>query len=387
MAKLSAIKVKTAPPGVYPDGAGLYLCVTPSGARSWIYRFSWQGRRPEMGLGSLADVSLAEAREAAQEARRQVKAGTNPIEARRAAKLAGAVGKTFGDVADAFFKAKQAEYGNPKYREMTRIALTRTVANLRPLPVDAVDTAAIMSVLRPLWLETPKTARRVREKVEAVLDYAAVHGLRQGDNPSRWRGHLEHLLPSNTGSEGNHPALPYKDAPAFYAELRSKGGTLPLALEFLILTAARSGEARGARWDEINFAESLWTIPAARMKAKNAHTVPLPPRAVEILREMERQRDGYLIFPGSGKTGEIASQSLGALLDRMGLKGKASVHGFRSTFRDWAGDRTEFPREVAEAALAHRVGNVVEQAYRRGSALEKRRELMTAWENYLRGEK
>jgi integrase len=242
-------------------------------------------------------------------------------------------------------------------------------------------------VLRPLWTKTPKTARRVREKIEAVLDYAAVHGLRQGDNPARWRGCLEHLLPANTTGGGNHPALPYKEVSDFYAKLRAREGVLYRALEFAILTAARSGEVRGARWSEIDFDENMWTIPAARMKAKSAHEIPLSPRAVEILREMEAFRDGDLVFPGGGKGGEIASQSLGALLDRMGLKGRASVHGFRSTFRDWAGDRTDSPREVAEAALAHRVGNVVEQAYRRGSALEKRRELMSTWEIYLRGEK
>ncbi|MEK8123539.1 Arm DNA-binding domain-containing protein [Methylocystis sp. IM4] len=241
--RLTAAKVRTAGPGVYPDGLGLYLCVSDSGSKSWIYRFSWQGRRPEMGLGSLIDVSLADAREAALEARRQVKAGINPIDAKRASKSAGVAGKTFGDAADAFFAAKQSEYSNAKYREMTRLALTRTVAAIRPLPVDRVDTEAVLSVLRPLWLETPKTARRVREKIEAVLDYASVHKLREGDNPARWRGHLEHLLPRHDKrANGHHAALPYKDAPGFFAQLGGVEGVAPRALEFTILTAARTGK-------------------------------------------------------------------------------------------------------------------------------------------------
>ncbi len=375
---LTQRKVETAPAGNYSDGGGLYLCVSRAGAKTWVFRFSWQGRRPEMGLGRVYDVPLEEARELARIARRNVAAGINPIEARKAERPRL---ETFGRVADQFYESKKPTFTNEKYAEGVRLNLTRDAAGLRGRPIDSVDTAAVLAVLKPIWLETPKKARQVREKIENVLDYAAAHGLRSGENPARWRGHLAHLLPSNRGGEGHHAAMSYARAPAFYAKLRETPGKVARVIEFVMLTAGRSGEILNATWDEIDQSGRLWTIPASRMKMKNAHEVPLSPRAVEILKEMRALGGAGYIFPGAVKGKPYSNQAVARILK--GIAGDVTLHGFRSCFRDWVGDETSYPREIAEFALAHRVGNAVEAAYRRKSALEKRRELMSAWAEFL----
>lgn len=339
-----------------------------------------------MGLGHVDDLSLAEARDAAADARRLVRAGVNPIEARRAARAESPSARTFADAADAYFVAKSPDWGNDKYREMTRLALTREAAPLRGLPVQGVDTEAVLAILKPRWLRTPKTARRIREKIEAVLDYATVTGWRHGDNPARWRGHLEHLLPRHDASlEGHHAAMPYADAPAFYARLRQTEGVTARALEWTILTAARSGETRGATWGEIDLDGRVWSIPPERMKMKSGHRVPLCDRALEIVLEMQTWRVSDFVFPGRNRNAGLSHVAMARALERMGAEG-VTVHGWRSTFRDWTGDCTQYPREIAEAALAHTIGNKAEQAYRRGDALEKRRALMNDWAVYLAGQ-
>jgi integrase len=377
--KLNARKVATAPPGYHLDGQGLYLCVSSALARSWVFRFSWQGRRPEMGLGSYDEgVSLADARAARDEARRVLRSGRNPIEAKREAGRVVAK-PTFGEIADALLETKASEWRNEKHREQWRLALVETAAALRSRRVDEIDTEAVLAVLKPLWTEKPETASRVRGRIEAVLDAATAQGHRTGDNPARWRGHLSHLLPKRAKlSRGHHAAMAYADVPAFLARLREDENTAARALEFCILTAARSGEVYGARWPEIDLAEKVWTIPAERMKAGRAHRIPLCDRALAILEAVKPLRMGDLVFPSRRQGKPLSHVAMAKVLARMGVDG-ATVHGFRSSFRDWAGNETHFPREVAEAALAHVVGDAAEQAYRRGDALEKRRALMKDW--------
>jgi integrase len=377
--KLNARKVATAPPGYHLDGQGLYLCVSSALARSWVFRFSWQRRRPEMGLGSYDEgVSLADARAARDEARRVLRSGRNPIEAKREAGRVVAK-PTFGEIADALLETKASEWRNEKHREQWRLALVETAAALRSRRVDEIDTEAVLAVLKPLWTEKPETASRVRGRIEAVLDAATAQGHRTGDNPARWRGHLSHLLPKRAKlSRGHHAAMAYMDVPAFVARLRKDENTAARALEFCLLTAARSGEVYGARWPEIDLAEKVWTIPAERMKAGRAHRIPLCDRALAILEAVKPLRAGAFVFPSRRRDRPLSHVAMAKVLDRLGVEG-ATVHGFRSSFRDWAGNETHYPREVAEAALAHVVGDKAEQAYRRGDALEKRRALMKDW--------
>ena len=380
---LSARKVATAAPGIYPDGGGLYLCVARSGAKTWVYRFSWRGRRPEMGLGALGDgVGLAEARAARDEARRVLRSGSNPIEARREAARIDARKPTFGEIADALLAAKSLEWRNEKHRDQWRISLTALAAPLRSRPVDEIDTAAVLSVLTPVWQAKPETGNRLRQQIEAVLDAAKAQGHRAGDNPAAWRGHLSHLLPKRGKlARGHHAAMAYADVPAFVEKLREIDTIAARALEFAILTAGRSGEIYGARWPEIDLAAKVWTIPAERMKAGREHRVPLCERAAEILERLFAAKISAFVFPGQRRGRPLSHVAMAKVIERMGVEG-ATVHGFRSAFRDWAGNETHFPREVAEAALAHVVGDSAEQAYRRGDALEKRRALMAAWAAY-----
>jgi integrase len=382
--KLTARKVASAGPGNYPDGGGLYLCVTKSLARTWVFRFSWKGRRPEMGLGSVASgVGLAEARAARDEARRLLRVGLNPIEAKRDAARAAAGRRTFGEIADALLEAKAPEWRNAKHREQWRVSLTRDAAPLRPLLIDEVDTEAILAVLKSLWLERPETASRIRGRIEAVLDAAKAQGYRSGENPARWRGHLAHLLPKRGKlTRGHHAAMAYQDVPAFMRRLRQIDTIAARALEFAILTATRSGEVYGARWSEIDLKSKVWIVPANRTKADREHRVPLCDQAVAIIERLAPLRVSEFVFPGQRTGKPLSHVAMAKVLDRMGVEG-ATVHGFRSAFRDWAGNETLFAREIAEAALAHVVGDAAEQAYRRGDALEKRRALMTAWEHYI----
>jgi len=372
-------------PGRYGDGGGLSLVVDADGRRRWVLRYQIAGKTRDMGLGSGRDMPLAEARERAEAARKLIRDGRDPISARDADKRASAPVPSFKQVADDLLGTISTGFKNEKHRRQWRSTLDTHAAGLMSKSVDAITTTDVLSALKPIWNEIPETASRVRQRIERVLSAATVKGLRTGENPARWRGHLDHLLPPPRKlARGHHRALPLDDMPAFVEKLRERCGVAPLGVEFVIQTAARSGEVRGARWSEIDLEANLWTIPAERMKARRPHRVPLTERALAILREAAEFRaldDDPLIFPGTKRGSALSDMSLTAVLRRMEID--ATVHGFRSVFRDFAGDRTNFPREVAEAALAHAVGDATEQAYRRGDALEKRRKLMEAWSSFI----
>jgi integrase len=332
------------------------------------------GKRREMGLGSLRDVPLAKARQRAAEARRLLVDGLDPLASREKPK-----GMTFGAAADALIESMSSSWRNAKHRAQWTMTLTVYCEPLRLKPVAEIGTEDVLKVLKPMWTTTPETASRLRGRIERVLDFARARGQRSGENPARWRGHLDAILPRRAKhTRGHHRAMPFDEVPAFMAALRERVGIAPRALEFTVLTAARSGEVLGARWSEFDLEARVWTVPASRTKAGREHRVPLSPRAVEMLRGMEQMRVSEFVFPGAkGGRPLSAINTLETVLRRM--KVDVTVHGFRSAFRDWAGERTTFPREVAEAALAHLVGDAVERAYRRGDALEKRRRLMDAW--------
>jgi integrase len=383
--KLSARAVATVTePGRHSDGEGLYLNVTPAGARSWLFMWKKAGKRREMGIGSAGSVSLARAREIAGECRAQVAAGIDPIEARDAAAEIKPRKPTFGEIADRFLATKESEWRNPKHRAQWRMTLETYAAPLWSRPVDEIDTEAVLAVLTPLWQTKAETASRLRGRIENILDAARAKGHIPSNeaNPARLRGHLAHLLPKRAKlTRGHHAAMAYDDVPAFIARLREREALAALALEFCILTAARSGEVLGARWSEIDLAAKVWTVPAERMKAAREHRIPLSERALAILEKLSKARTGDLIFPGQRAGKPLSNTAMEMLLRRMD-QDAVTVHGFRSAFRDWAGNETHFPREVAEAALAHVVGDKAEQAYRRSDALEKRRDLMQAWANH-----
>lgn len=373
---VSSLKV----PGKYADGAGLYLEIDPGLAKRWTFIFQWHGQRKQMGLGSVSTVSLAEAREQALAARKMIQANVNPIEARKADRE----GKTFGDVADQVLASLLPSMSNPKHRAQWETALKKSAAPLRSKRVDEITTEDVLSVLRPVWTRTPETASRLRGRIERVLDAAKAKGLRKGENPARWRGHLDVLLPRRrTLVRGHHSAMSYEGLPQFMAALRSRQAVAARALELTILTGARTGETLGMRWSEVDEAEAVWNVPAERMKARVAHRVPLTPTALAVLekvRPLKGKKADALVFPGQ-RAVQLSQMSMMMLMRRMG-QDAFTVHGFRSTFRDWAGDCTNFARELIEASLAHAVGNAVERAYRRSDAFAKRRRLMEAWSGY-----
>jgi len=371
--------------GMYHDGGGLYLQVSAAGAKSWIYRFMLDGRAREMGLGPLNVISLAEARKRAAECRKSRLDGIDPIEARRAQrgrrKLEAGRAMTFDKCAAAYIEAHKASWKNGKHAEQWRGSLRNYASPVfGSSPVQAIDLGLVMKALEPIWRTKSETASRVRGRIEAVLDWATVRGYRKGENPARWRGHLDKLLPARSKIQKveHHPALPYHEIAEFTAVLRGQEGIGARALEFLILTAARTGEIIGARWDEVDFEEKIWVVPAARMKAGREHRVPLTGTALAILKQMNGIREGDFVFPGGKKTRPLSNMAMLAVLKRMG-RGDLTAHGFRSTFRDWAAERTNFPREVVEMALAHTIESKVEAAYRRGDLFQKRRQLMEAW--------
>jgi integrase len=384
--KLTARKVATlSEPKRHSDGGSLYLAIDGEdgeGAtmrRRWLFLYPWNGKRREMGLGGFPAVSLADARRLRDEAERLLREGRDPIASRDLAREERAARPTFGEIADKLLAAKEGEWRNEKHRQQWRASLTEFAAPLRSRPVDEIDTAAVLAVLTPHWLVKPETASRLRGRIEAVLDAAKAASHRSGENPAAWRGHLSHLLPKRQRlSRGHHAAMPYADVPAFVAKLREREALAALALEFCILTATRSGEVYGARWSEIDLAAKVWTVPAARMKAAREHRVPLSERAMAILEKLFEARTGDFVFPSPRGNRPLSHMGMPKVLSRLEVDG-VTVHGFRSAFRDWAGNETHFAREVAEAALAHAVGDLSEQAYRRGDALEKRRELMAAW--------
>ena len=389
--RLSALAVSRAKnPGMFADGGGLYLQVSAGGARSWIYRFSLNGRAREMGLGPLHTISLSDARAKATDCRQLRLAGVDPIEARKEgvakARLEAAKAITFKDAAEAYIESHRAGWRNAKHADQWRATLDAyAYPVLGSLPVQSVDVTLVMKILEPIWTSKTETATRVRGRIECVLDWASARGYRLGDNSARWRGHLENLLPKRSKVQAvqHHPALPYEAVGEFMALLREQDGVAALALEFLILTASRTGEVTGARRDEIDLDGAVWTVPANRIKATKEHRVPLSARALSIIRDMQSGRDSEdtFVFPGGKRGKGLSNGAMLALLKRMG-RSDLTVHGFRSTFRDWAAERTNYPREVAEMALAHAVSDKVEAAYRRGDLFQKRRRLMEQWARF-----
>lgn len=373
----------TAPlaPGRHADGGGLYLSVGKTGKRSWVFLYRWHGRLREMGLGSVSAVPLAKARLKAAAAREMLADGQSPLEVKREAQAV----PTFGELADKLIADLGGQWRNDKHRAQWKSSLLNDAAPLRGLRVDRVTTDDVVATLQPIWSSKPETASRLRGRIERVLDAAKARGHRDGENPARWRGHLDHLLPKRQRlTRGHHAALRFEAVPDFIGRLREREATAALALEFVILTAARSGEVRGATWSEVDLDAKLWTVPAVRMKAGREHRVPLSARALEILAKVRPlangRRDAVLFPAASGKP--LSDAAFSALLKRMGVGGELTPHGFRSSFRDWAGEVSSFPREVAEQALAHVVGDATERAYRRGDALSKRAVLMEAWAGY-----
>jgi integrase len=388
IAKLTerAIRQKTKR-GYYNDGGGLYLRVAVGGSKSWVFRFKADGRPREMGLGPVATLGLKEAREKAREARQLRLDGIDPIDQRQA-KRATARGQarrvmTFRQCAEAYIAAHQDSWKNPKHRTQWPNSLAAYAYPVfGDMPVDAVDLDLVVKALEPIWKTKTETASRVRGRIEAVLDWAAVRKFRQGDNPARWRGHLQKLFARK--KEGvHHAALPYGEVAVFLEVLRKQEGTAARALHFAILTAGRSGEVLGIRWDgdEIDLDEQVWTIPASRMKAGKEHRVPLSKEALAIIAEQQKVREGDFVFAGNKAGRPLGPNAMTSVLRRIG-RTELTVHGFRSTFRDWAAEQTNFPREVCEMALAHTVSDKVEAAYRRGDMFQKRRQLMTAWGQY-----
>lgn len=361
------------------DGDGLWLYVQKSSTASWVFIRIRHGWRREMGLGSYRYVSLAAARNKAEEVRDILGRGGDPFK-ELPERIAAVKPKTFGECADDLLAAKESQFRNDKHKAQWKMTLTVYAKPLRKLPVADVSTDDVVRVLRPLWQDKQETASRLRGRIEKVLDYAKALKLRGGENPARWKGHLDHILGKREKlKRGHHAAIPYADMPAFMEKLRALGSISARALEFTILTAARTGETLGATWDEIDLEAKVWTVPANRMKAHKEHRVPLSDRAVEILKALPRGAGNPHLFCGARRGKGISNMAmLECLRD---LAPGLTVHGFRSAFRDWAGDQTNFPRDIVEMALAHTIQSV-EAAYRRGSALAKRRKLMEAWASY-----
>jgi integrase len=372
-------------PNVYSDGGGLYLRVRTSG-RSWFYIGTLEGRRIELGLGSAVDITLAKAREKAGAIRSMLLDGIDPRAERAKAKVKKKPAETFGTFAIGLVDDIEDGFKNLKHRQQWRNTLTTYAQPLFALPIAEVTTENILAVLQPIWLSKPETASRVRGRIERVLDAAKVKGLRSGENPARCRGHLDLLLPKRSKiSVKHHAALPFTQVATFMASLSKRPAVAARALEFTLLTAARSGESRGMTWAEVDLEAKLWTVPASRMKASATHEVPLSDAALAVLVAMQEGglKPTDFVFPAP-RGGSLSDMALSQLLKRMD-RGDITVHGFRSTFRDWAGETTQFGREEVEMALAHTVASSVERAYRRGRALEKRRELMAAWAAYCAG--
>lgn len=384
--------------------AGLYLQVTPKNGKTWVLRVLVGKKRRDIGLGGFPTVTLAQARDKARQTRDMIERGVDPVEERKAAKarlvLAQSRGMLFKDAVDKALTAKLDAFKNEKHQDQWRNTLeTYAIPHLGALPVQEIDTAAVLRVLQPIWATKTETASRLRGRIEAVLSWATVAGHRTGDNPARWAGNLKELLPApgKIAIEGNHPALALDDVATWFADLRKREGFGARALQFVALTAARSGDVRGATWDEIDLDRGLWIIPAVRMKMKREHRVPLPKVAVEMLKALPKLKDNPLVFPAA-RGGMLSDMTLSATMRRIheaateaGGKGyvdrenkrPAVPHGLRSTFRDWVAERTTYPGEMAEVALAHRISNTVEAAYRRGDMVEKRRRMMAAWCTFL----
>ncbi len=393
MGKLTARQAATLAPGKYNDGAGLWLAVSKTGARKWVLRVVLRGKRREMGLGAFPGTSLMEARAKAVRARSQVAEGIDPVEARHRVE---ATVPTFTMAAAAYIRSRRHEWANRKHARQwvsTLKCYARPV--IGPEPVDAIGTEHVLAVLKPIWLSKTETAKRVQGRIENILDFAAARQWRGPVNPARWRGHLDKLLSSptklkrqrNGGTTRHHPAMPYTLAPDFMVELRARDSVSALAIEFLILTATRTGEALGATWSEIDPDARVWTIPAARMKAGREHRVPLSAAALEVLERLPRVAGNDHLFVGARHGRPLSNMALLQLMRGMGYgvggeRGDYVPHGFRSSFRDWAGEVSAFPANVAEAALAHVIGDKTEAAYARGTLFAKRARMMQEWADW-----
>jgi integrase len=376
-------------PGRYGDGHGLYLQVLSPTNRSWCFRYDRGGRGERwMGLGALHTIDLKEARERARKARQQLLDGIDPLDARKAERnqraLEAAKAITFEEAAQQYFAQHEQTWTNAKHRKQFLTSLRAHVfPTIGKLPVAEIDTGLVLKCIEPIWYEKTATANRTRGRVESVLDWATVRGYRRaGDNPARWQGHLSEVLPARGQLQKipkHHAALDFAELPAFMVELRKREGVAARALEFLILNASRTGEILFAVWDEIDFDNQTWTIPASRMKASKEHRMPLSPPAIEILRTLPREEDNRHIFVGARQAG-LSHSAFARLLISMGRA--VTAHGFRATFKTWASERTNFANEIVEAALAHTIGSAVERAYRRGTMFDRRRKLMEAWASY-----
>ena len=387
---LTPLAVKNAKPGRHADGGGLHLLVKDSGARSWVYRFMLGGKSRDVGLGAagLGGISLAAARDARDALRIKVKAGTDPLEERQRkaadaiaeAQIAEVAGITFRSVSEIYMESNWDSWRNDKHRHQWKSTMaTYVYPVIGDLPVAEVGTTHVLQILEPMWRSKSETASRVRGRIETILDAAKARGYREGENPARWRGHIAQILPARARlTRGHHKAMSYENIPTFFAALHQREAIAALALEFTILTAARTGEVIGAKWDEIDLDKAVWTIPANRMKAGKEHRVPLSLRAVEILQSTQELRKEGL-FPAV-RGGALSGMAMAMLLRRMDVD--VTVHGFRSSFRDWCAECTGYAHEVAEMALAHTIDNKVERAYRRGDLFEKRRRLMDDWAAY-----
>ena len=401
MGKLTALKIRRAKkPGRYGDGGGLYLAVNENGAKSWIFMWKEEdkkkkdetkegGGRPKhykryaMGLGSARTLSLADAREEALKARK-ARLGNKDPRAERNARIAGV--PTFGECADEYVETNKRSWSTKHAYQWQHTLSDNYIASLRSLAVNSITTERVLEVLQPIWQDKYITATRLRSRIEQVLDWAAVKKYRSGENPARWRGNLRHLLAKTKHTVSHRVAMPYADVPAFMATLRKQDSTTARALEFLILTATRAGEVFGAQWDEID--DDTWIIPPKRMKGGREHRVPLSKRCVELLWQLKQEQEttfpakAVLVFPGVLTDKPLYHASMLTVLRELTRNTELTVHGFRSSFRDWAGDKTSFPREVVEFALAHGINDKTKEAYRRSTAVEKRHELMEAWAAY-----
>lgn len=403
--KLSARKVETlSKPGWYNDGGGLYLRITEGRPTKWVYIFKRDTKRREMGLGALADVSLAVAREVAASARQMVKDGLDPIEERKAAvvkaaedaataarELEGPSTPLFGAFADTYIDTHEEGWRNPKHRQQWRNTIKTHAKPLLVKPVDTITADDVLAILKPIWNKIPETAGRLRGRIENILDAAKAskHIASPWENPARWKGNLIHLLPrrKNKKQVRHHPAIPYEEMPDFMRQLRDRPAIAARALELTVLCATRTNETLKMKWSEVNLQTEVWTVPKERMKMNVEHRIPLPPRAVEIIKDMARASkcdpDSY-VFPGQSRGSSLSQMSMTMLLRRMKL-GHYTVHGMRSSFRDYMGDMTDHAESTVEQALAHQVGDETSRAYRRGDAFLKRRQVLRDWETYLYG--
>ncbi|SFH99102.1 tyrosine-type recombinase/integrase [Modicisalibacter xianhensis] len=388
--KLSPRKVTTAGQGKHEDGGGLRLVVSGGGAKKWVLRFTLKGKRREMGLGSFPNTSLADARRKAEHYRRLAKNGADPIQARDAEQQETST-PTFTSCAARYIQSHRRSWRNTKHaRQWVSTLKTYARPVIGNMPVDEIDTQDIVTILNPIWTSKTETAKRVQGRVENVLDYAAAHKYRDESNPARWRGHLDKLLakPSRVKSVSHHPAMPYEEVAVFMAELQGYTSISSKALQLLILTATRTSEVLRTQWPEIDLEKATWTIPADRMKARREHRVPLSIQAVSLLSDLPRVQSNPYVFPGARIGRPLSNMAMLQLMRGMGygvggVHGDYVPHGFRSSFRDWSGEVSSYPRDVAEMALAHTIENKVEAAYRRGDLFEKRRSMMQDWSDFI----